>query len=83
MTPVVEPGSVKSALTEFLSHIEWAMLAEAVDPETTQRVLNRVMFGHPAGFPRSVIQPAPDRGEVAHDHPASAVCTLACRAYQP
>jgi hypothetical protein len=53
-------SGVKSPLTDFMTHLEVSMWAEGVDPETAQRVLNRVMFGHPAGASQAVLLKAGD-----------------------
>jgi hypothetical protein len=43
---VSEP-TVKSPITGLLSHMEFAMYAEGISPETAMAVLNRLLFGSP------------------------------------
>jgi hypothetical protein len=42
-------GPVQSAITDLIQHIEVAMWAEGIDPETALRVCNRLLFGQPDG----------------------------------
>jgi hypothetical protein len=51
VVPSTPLGLPDSAITQLMQHIEMSMLSEGVDPETTTRVINQLLFGHPDGLP--------------------------------
>jgi len=52
-------GPVDSALSQLLNHIEVAMWSEGVDLEVTNRVLNKLAFGHATGGPSGRLEDIP------------------------